>query len=122
MAQKRRREEAEWAKEQDALLTSDLSEMAMEEKMLNPIIDVSTVFRVSKKREFNDNTPRCNLADFDISDYEEHVNKEVKIRGGDIKGWRIVDLQVAIKASHSRATNAHQSLNDFSLLEWDKVV
>ena len=59
--------------------------MIMKKKILNSIIDVSIIFRVSKKKKFNDNVFRCKLIDFDIFIYENNIYNEIKNKNDDVK-------------------------------------
>ena len=59
--------------------------MIIKKRILNFVIDVSTIFRIFRKKKFNNNVFRCNLFDFDIFTYENDVYKEIKIKNENTK-------------------------------------
>ena len=82
---RRRVEKLKTIKQKNQLFTFELNDLIMKKKILNFIIDVSTIFRVAKKKKFNDNFFRDKLIDFDIFIYENNIYIEIKNRNDDVK-------------------------------------
>lgn len=59
---------------------------------------------------------------FQIWNFEETLDEAIKTKYGDLKGWITTNRMVVIKSNKPRATRKQQSIDDFSELEWEKVL
>lgn len=127
-ARRRREEDRAFMKEQAMLLTSELEDLQFEEKSANPDIIIGTLIRVNKSLFLQDTLAAVKLDDFEIADYETRlVGEIVRREETDIcpafnSEWVREKTVAHIKGRHARSTRTHQTLTDFSMEEWDKVV
>ncbi len=59
---------------------------------------------------------------FQIWSFEEILDETIKIKDDDVKGWIITNRMIVIKANRSKVTRKQQSIDDFSELEWKKIL
>ena len=59
---------------------------------------------------------------FSIWDFEQTLETEIEKRNGHTKGWTTTSIVVIIKAIHSRARNVHQTIDNYTEIEWEKVL
>ncbi len=59
---------------------------------------------------------------FQIWSFEKILNETIKIKDDDVKSWIITNQMIIIKANKSKVTWKQQSIDDFSELEWKKIL
>ncbi len=59
---------------------------------------------------------------FQIWSFEEILNETIKIKDDDVKSWIITNQMIIIKANRSKVTWKQQFIDDFSELEWKKIL
>ena len=106
----------------DALLTSEIKDMIIEDESANPTIRIYSTLRVDKKFEWQGAFKDKMLQEFNLADYKQVLNKEIEKCNGWTKGWVLTHRTIIIKACHTKAQRIAQSIDDFTETEWDKVL
>ena len=120
-ARRRLREEREAQKKLDQLPTSELDELRLEDEHGDPKIEVKVCLRVNKRIEWAYTFVVQSLSEFEIWSFEQLVNAEFDKRNIGL-GWVMQSIMAIVKSKHTRAVQVHQSIDDFSELQWSKVV
>ncbi len=118
----RRRLDRQTRKEADELPTSELEAMDLEDQIGDPMLSISACLRVNRRLEWSSHISQVLASKFQIWNFEETLDEAIKTKDDDIKGWIITNRMIVIKANKSKATRKQQSIDDFSELEWEKVL
>ena len=121
-ARRRRLEEIEVNKELDKLIISSIEEDEAEDLVSDPMLTVHARLRVNGRVIWTSSLGSKKRSVFSIWDFEQTLETEIEKRSGHTKGWTTTSIVVIIKAIHSRARNVHQTIDNYTETEWEKVL
>ena len=121
-ARRRRLEEIEVSKELDKLTTSNIEEDEAEDLVSDPMLTVHARLRVNGRVIWTSSLGSKKRSVFSVCNFEQTLETEIEKRNGHTKGWTTTSIVVIIKAIHSRARNVHQTIDNYTETEWEKVL
>ncbi len=118
----RRRLDRQTRKDAEELPTSELEAMNFEDRVGDPMLSISACLRVNRRLEWSSHIAQVLASKFQIWSFEETLDEIIRINDDDVKSWIITNRMIVIKANRPKVTRKQQSIDDFSELEWDKVL
>ena len=92
----RRDLEREAAKAADDLMTSEITEMDLEDQLANPMLTINASLRVDKKPEWSHHVGQCRLRGVDITTMLEQPLWAVLEERGNEYGWEVESRTITI--------------------------
>ncbi len=83
---------------------------------------ISVYLHVNWKLEWFNYIAQMLTLKFQIWSFKKILNEIIKIKDDDIKSWIITNWMIIIKVNKSKVTWKQQFINDFSELEWKKIL
>jgi len=109
-------------KETDELFISELEAMNFEDQVDDSMLFILICLHVNWRLKWFSYIAQMLTSKFQIWSFEEILNETIKIKNDDIKNWIITNWMIIIKANKSKVTWKQQFINDFSELEWKKIL
>ena len=109
-------------KKTEKLFISELEVMNFEDRVDDFMLSISVCLHVNRRLEWSSHIAQMLTSKFQIWSFKEILNETIRINDDDVKSWIITNRMIVIKANRSKVTWKQQSINDFSELEWDKIL
>ncbi len=109
-------------KKAEKLPISELEVMNFEDRVDDSMLSISACLRVNRRLEWSSHIAQMLTSKFQIWSFEEILDETIRINDDDVKSWIITNRMIVIKANRSKVIRKQQSIDDFSELEWDKVL
>ncbi len=118
----RRRLNRQTRKNLEKLFISELEAMNFEDRVNDFMLSISACLHVNRRLEWSSHIAQMLTSKFQIWSFKEILNETIKIKNDDVKSWFITNWMIIIKANRSKVIQKQQSIDDFSELEWEKIL
>ncbi len=96
--------------------------MNFKDRIDDSMLFISVYLHVNWKLKWFSHIAQMLTLKFQIWSFKEILNEIIKIKDDDVKSWIITNQMIIIKVNKSKVTWKQQFIDDFSELEWKKIL